>query len=358
MYDLHCLNKYSLSGRLRGRKYYTTLNSSGSEKHSNNSIFWSLLARYELNNKNSEMIPVIIDTARCSGCGLCVDVCPYKALIVREGTASYILEDCFSCGHCQSVCPEYAIVLPGLSQPTEQFCFRDSNTKADEEILGAGPLVSLMANRRSCRNYKKKEVPLKTLEDLVQIAITAPSGTNCQPWGFIILPCRDDLFCFGILVGNYFKKLNRLAESWWLRSATGLFAGGGLARYYHNHYESVKEALRDWDEKGEDRLFHGAQAAIIVTAKKDASCPGEDAMLASQNILLAAHSMGLGTCLIGFAVEAMRRDKVIRKKLTIPEDEEIYAVIAIGYPRISYIRPAGRKKVIARVFRFDKKMEN
>ena len=57
-----------------------------------------------------------------------------------------------------------------------------------------------------------------------------------------------------------------------------------------------------------DRLFHGAAAAILVTGRRQASCPAEDALLATQNILLAAHAMGLGSCLIGFAVEAMRRD--------------------------------------------------
>ncbi len=54
-------------------------------------------------------------------------------------------------------------------------------------------------------------------------------------------------------------------------------------------------------EKGKDLLFHGAPAAIIVASKEEASCPSEDSLLATQNILLGAHSLGLGTCLVGFA---------------------------------------------------------
>ena len=304
------------------------------------------------------MIPVSINTITCSGCGLCVEVCPYKALAVREGKVTYILKDCFSCGHCQAVCPESAIVLPALKICSEYIFYGEDDRKPGNNCLETKNLTRFMASRRSCRNYKNRTVPLQILEELVQIGITAPSGTNCQPWNFIILPCRDDLYSFGRLVGNYFKKINRMAESRFLRGVTGLFTGRALTHYYHNHYDSVKEALQDWDEKGEDRLFHGAKAAIFVTAEKNASCPGEDAMLATQNILLAAHSLGLGTCLIGFAVEAVRRDKGLREKLEISVDEEIYAVIAIGYPQISYLRPAGRKKVIPRVFRFDKKLEN
>ncbi|PHR27039.1 MAG: nitroreductase [Desulfotalea sp.] len=300
------------------------------------------------------MIPVNIDNRACSGCGLCVEVCPYRALTVRDGVATYILESCFSCGHCQSVCPEGAIALLGLTSSFGRLAYRKCSEITDSTGTVTGQLLDLMTSRRSCRNYKNMAVPLEILEELVQVGITAPSGTNCQPWGFIILPCREDIYRFGVFVGNYFKKLNRLAESWLLRKVTGLIAGGALSRYYKNHYQSVKQALWEWEVKGEDRLFHGAPSAILVTAKKEASSPVEDAMLATQNILLAAHSIGLGTCLIGFAVEAVRRDKNIRKILEIRGDEELYAVIVVGYPRLSYLRPAGRKTVVPRIFSFDK----
>lgn len=95
-------------------------------------------------------------------------------------------------------------------------------------------------------------------------------------------------------------------------------------------------------------MFHGAPAAIVVAADKDASCPGEDALLATGHILLAAHAMGLGTCLIGFAIEAMRRDKSIAAMLGIPANETPYAVVALGWPDEAYQRVAGRKPVVIR----------
>jgi nitroreductase len=274
---------------------------------------------------------------------------------VEDGVARYIIDDCFCCGHCHAVCPEDAIVVGALSfsavEITED-CNATPDPLAKEQGMSSAALVSFMAARRSCRNYSERQVPVKVLEDLVQAGITAPSGTNCQPWKFIILPERSDLFHFGTLVGNYFRKLNRLAENRFLRFATQFYSGGGLAGYYEKHYHSVKEGLDRWDNKGEDCLFHGAPAAILVTAEKKASCPGEDTMLATQNILLTAQAIGLGTCLIGFAVEAVRRDKGIRKQLAIPDSEEIYAVIVFGYPKVSFLRPAGRKKVQARILRF------
>ena len=61
--------------------------------------------------------------------------------------------------------------------------------------------------------------------------------------------------------------------------------------------------------------------------------------------------MGLGSCLIGFAVAAMGRDRRIQRSIGIPEEEEVHAVIALGYPDESYCRVAGRKSVTQRVFK-------
>ena len=112
----------------------------------------------------------------------------------------------------------------------------------------------------------------------------------------------------------------------------------------------VSENLVEWEQHQRDRLFHGATAVIVVGSKPGGSCPMEDALLASQNILLGAHSMGLGTCLIGFAVAAMQNDPTIKKFLKIPDEETVYAVIAMGYPDEEYEGLTGRKRFELRYF--------
>ena len=59
--------------------------------------------------------------------------------------------------------------------------------------------------------------------------------------------------------------------------------------------------------------------------------------------------MGLGSCLIGFVVEAMRRDTALTKRVGIAADEEIYSVIALGYPAVKYLRPGNRQVVVPRI---------
>jgi len=186
------------------------------------------------------------------------------------------------------------------------------------------------------------------LNDLVRIGTTAPSGTNCQLWTFTILPNREAVVLAAEKVKVFYDRLNAQASNAGYRMLARLFAGDALGRYYRVYYETVKEGMRQWEEEDRDRLFHGAPAAILVGSKPGASCPAEDALLATQNMLLAAHAMGLGTCLIGFVVEAMRRDAAIGQALGIPKEEKIYSVIALGYPSVEYQAPTGRRKVVPR----------
>lgn len=297
------------------------------------------------------MKQVIIDTARCTGCGICAANCPDRVIRMADGTALHDGTDCLLCGHCRAVCPADAIRLPEQSELLGLATMTERTAVVAPGTTDCAELVGLMRSRRSCRNYLQQAVPLDLLVDLAKIGTTAPSGTNSQGWNFVILPTREDLLVLGGLVADYYRELNRRAASPLLRLAVKYLAGDRLGRYYRNYYGSVAEALRQWDEEGADRLFHGAAAAILVTGHKDASCPAEDALLATENILLASHAMGLGSCLIGFAVEAMRRTPAMKEKMEIPAAEEIYSVIALGYPAVKYIRQPGRKQVTPRILR-------
>jgi nitroreductase/NAD-dependent dihydropyrimidine dehydrogenase PreA subunit len=292
-----------------------------------------------------------IDRDLCNGCGLCVAVCPTGTISLREEKAIASGGESLLCGHCEAVCPREAIRVRGIDREMSEY----KTFSAEKQWLPPGNfntslLVRLMASRRSCRHFTDRPVERALLEDLVKIGITAPSGTNSQSWTFTILPRRKAVQAFAERVAYFFERLNATAEKTLLRMFLRLIGKGELDAYYRGYYRKVKEAIEEWHASGKDPLFHGSTAAILVGSKPGASCPAEDALLATQNILLAAHSMGLGSCLIGYAVAAMKRDPSIRQSVGIPSDEEIHSVIALGYPDEVYQRTAGRRKVTTRYF--------
>lgn len=290
-----------------------------------------------------------IDTERCTGCGLCVEVCPLNTLSMEDGKARVTGTRSIQCGHCEAVCPVQAIRVEALDH--QAFAF--SSLPHDDRWLPFGDfdtaaLVRLMRARRSCRRFLDRPVPKDLLRDLVKIGITAPSGSNCQLWTFTIFPTREAVVRLGNEIGVFFKRLNRMARKTWLRLLLKLVGKRDLDLYYRKYYASIERQIEAWKTSGRDRLFHGATAVIVVGSKPGGSTPTEDALLATQNILLAAHAMGLGTCLIGYVVAAMRKDATIQVRFDIPADEMICSVIALGYPNEEFQRSAGRRDVTVR----------
>ena len=296
-------------------------------------------------------VTTVIDPEKCIGCGLCVKVCPSETISMQDDKAWVTGDRSLQCGHCMAVCPVDAVRVDEIDAQSLSFnSFNLENSWLPCGESDTARLVQLMASRRSCRNYSEQTVDRSVLEDLVKIGTTAPSGTNSQNWTFTIFPDPTAVNEFGQRIGSFFKNLNRMAEKRWMRKALKLIGKPALDNYYREYYPSVKDGLREWEFSGRDRLFHGATAVIVVATKPGGSCPVEDALLATQNILLAAHSMGLGTCLIGFAVEAIQNDSAMQQFLTIPAEETVCSVIAIGYPEEKYEGLTGRKKVVMRYF--------
>lgn len=173
-------------------------------------------------------------------------------------------------------------------------------------------VLKCIYERKSVRNYKDREVPDGVINDLLKAAIQAPSGMNEQPWGFVIVKDR------GLLkeMSDFCKKKLRVL----------LFLAGLIGKFKPD----VQKRLVDKIKSKELNLFYNSPCLIIICAKKKAMSKILDASAAAQNMLLAAHSLGLGGCWIGLAMP-VDHDKKWRERLGIPQDYTIVAPLIIGY---------------------------
>ncbi len=173
----------------------------------------------------------------------------------------------------------------------------DKMSDVDIDIqLEVNPVLSNMMARRSIRKYLDKPVEHEKLEVIVRAGINAPSGMNRQPW--IIRVVEDQ------------KLIADVTEV-----------------YKRNNPEQVK---RDKDFKN---MFRNAPNLICVCTPAEGGAL--DAGLLGENMMLAAQSMGLGTCCLGGPVRFLNSNaeaKFFLDRLDIPEGYKLNYILAIGYP--------------------------
>ena len=175
---------------------------------------------------------------------------------------------------------------------------RDNISGIDADIqIEINPVLSNIMARRSIRKYLEKPVEHEKLEVIVRAGINAPSGGNRQPW--IVRVVEDQKLIADVT--EVYKKAN------------------------------AEQVSRDKDFKN---MFRNAPNLICVCTP--ASGGGElDAGLLGENMMLAAQSMGLGTCCLGGPVRWLNSNadaKFFLDRLDIPDGYKLNYILAIGYP--------------------------
>ena len=293
-------------------------------------------------------VTTAIDQEKCIGCGLCVQTCPARTLSMDGDKAMVSGERCIACGHCLAVCPSDAVSVSALGQgsdagqvPMNSFSFDRSYLKPGD--FDPAQLARLMASRRSCRAFDEhKPLSRETLEDLVSFARMAPSASNNQMWTFTLLPDRLSVVRLLDEVAAAFDAINAMAQNPLARLAMKLLGKNDLENWRANYMESMVTRLNQWRDDGWDRFFYHAPAAMVIACKNEANMPVADCNLAAQNVMLAAHAMGLGSCYIGFAVNALKRRAEARRAVGLPEGETAHVVLALGKCKEKFQRQAGR----------------
>jgi nitroreductase len=167
-------------------------------------------------------------------------------------------------------------------------------------------LQEVIAGRRAIRDYTDQPVSKATVESLIKAATMAPSAMNEQPWAFVVIQDKP-------LLKQYSDRAKILcAET----------LGPGSA------HEELGEMLSN----PSFNIFYNSGTLIVIWAKPTGQHPDWDCCLAAQNLMLAAHDMGLGSCPIGLAWPCLEQPDV-KSDLNLPVDYLAVMPIIIGYPR-------------------------
>jgi len=162
------------------------------------------------------------------------------------------------------------------------------------------PVLNAIRERRSIRKYEPTAVLTEVVDQLLYAAAMSPTAMNKQEWEFIVVTDR--------------KTINDLSVR--VKKQMGLI---GYAQKFAERFTSK-----------EDLIFYSAPLLVIVTAPKDNEWAHIDCGILAQTMFLAAHSLGLGSCYIGFA-RTLNKDADALKMLGVPPEGEIVAPLIFGY---------------------------
>lgn len=164
-----------------------------------------------------------------------------------------------------------------------------SSPVSEEQNSDAQAVLNCIMTRTSVRAYQDKAIEAEKIDKMLRAAMAAPTAVNRQPWHFIVIDDRAVL-----------KELDASSPR--------------------------------------PGMLSSAPLAIAVCGDMDKALTGggrdfwiEDCSAATENLLLAAHALGLGAVWTG-AYPAQERCDVMRKVLNIPENLIPLSLVVIGYP--------------------------
>jgi len=195
----------------------------------------------------------------------------------------------------------------------------------------------VMLQRRSIRRYKKAQVPAHLIRRLLEVARFAPSQGNCQPWKFIVVRDPDMLremedYCVGQCrkLSNGFDYATLPRGS--LKYRIARIKAKLLGRLQPNLLHPVPVSAATAIAQGRFAVFHRAPTLILILMdKRGIGVPPVDIGICGTNIVLAAQSLGLGTCWIGFS-KFLNESRVWCERLGVEQPYEVAEAITVGYP--------------------------
>ena len=267
-----------------------------------------------------------IKLENCIKCLKCVNDCPSDAIDIDEGT---INNTCIHCGHCVAICPE-STVFPDA----------ESIKKLNSNNFPPVDFQHLTASIRTCRSYLSKEVDDEILGMLIENMKHYPSASNSRPIEITIIKTRDIIQSLDNQTAQRLIKTLKIITSPFLKPIIG-FIAPKIEVTALNDYKN--KFISNQTPESSQVCHHATVVMLFHAPVSKFGMAGADAYIWSTYTSIYANTLGLGTCFNGFIVKAMDRSKSMRKEFKIPPNQNVYAALLIGHPKVKYTNETGRE---------------
>ena len=288
-------------------------------------------------SRTEEAAVVTIDLEKCNGCGKCVSVCKDFEFKIENGKAVLTNQPLFGCiadGHCMAICPEGAIQITGRClTPEDLFLLPKKNSMTHYDSL-----LQLLEARRSIREFKDKPVPREMIDLIIAAAQTAPMGIPPSDVNLLVMNGKEKVRQFSSDFCNLLEK-TRWFVSWWFMALMTPFYDKKTMHFYKKFMRPVFDIYIGSMKKGEDMVTYDAPVAIYFYGTP--YCDPADPIIAATYAMIAAESLGLGTCMLGAIHPFLQNGseaKKFRNKYGIRFKSREGLGLILGYPKVKYFR--------------------
>jgi nitroreductase len=187
----------------------------------------------------------------------------------------------------------------------------------------------IVHDRRSVRKYLDKPVSAEQIRELIDCARYAPSDTNSQTWEFIVIVNKDKIRAIEDMTWQQLHFRAEAAEAKGLSKEARLLTKsfGPYATAFSDAPALIVCLATPYNSKFRERIFDPIALVPDEVWREEGI---KSSCLASQNLMLAAHAMGLATCPMTGPV--LLAEEQLKEYLGIDADRQINMVIALGHP--------------------------
>ena len=279
-----------------------------------------------------------IDIDNCTKCKECVKDCVANLFYFEQDQLQMVEtfeERCIECGHCEAVCPVNVIRLKHHKEEELE------NSSAREKIPTYDKFLNLVLKRRSIRRFKEKPIPKELIEKLLKVGRYSPTGGNSENVYFTVVQDRSTVTAISRHITERLTTLVNALEDPKGRDLLKKSRSEVEISQVLENLPSIKRKL-NIIAKGIDFWCWNGELIIIHGDKVEGGISSNNA-LAAAHIMLAAETLGLGACSLGYLTGFVNQYEVIRDLIKIPSNHTVGYCLTMGYPDVKYKRIPARK---------------